>query len=542
MGVGALGLVKRGFDTVVKPNLEKPLAESGCESCGQCVSVCPVGALQERQTVQKEVPLETDVTETTCSYCSVGCTLDLESYADMLIKANPAKDGWVNAGICCGKGKWGFDTAVLEGKQVDPLIKDGDDFRMTDYHEAVVMAAKKLEAVKVRHGIDSIAVAISDRYTNEEAYAMKKFARVVGAKTFCFNTRANALTEILGLDASPNTIDELLSAEVIFVPGFIKKNNPVIWNKIKQAAEAGAKVIALNTPETQTAYPFADKVIDTDNSTAFLKSMAKALIDMGKTSDAEGFDAFAASVADAPLCDECRGAAEMYANAKKAMIVFQQNVLSVEAAELLAEIALLSGHIGKPRDGILEVKAKNNSQGLVDMGIRAGAEAMEGVKGLIIFGEDPAAAGYDLSGLEFLMVSDIYLTETAQKADVFIPGTGFPSTDGTYTNTERRLLPVEAAICEDVDFSNWEIAAELAHVFEEEFGFEDEADISWEMDDTLPLYKYAEVGEILGGVLNPVNPKFVPAKDAKMVDELPCTDALMNLMKERLPEAVPATR
>ena len=91
MGVGALGLVKRGFDTVVKPNLEKPLAESGCESCGQCVSVCPVGALQERQTVQKEVPLETDVTETTCSYCSVGCTLDLESYADMLIKANPAK-------------------------------------------------------------------------------------------------------------------------------------------------------------------------------------------------------------------------------------------------------------------------------------------------------------------------------------------------------------------------------------------------------------------------------------------------------------------
>ncbi len=503
----------------------------------------------------------------------------------MLIKANPSKAGWVNAGICCGKGKWGFDTAVLEGKQVDPLIKDGDDFRMTDYHEAVVMAAKKLEAVKVRHGIDSIAVAISDRYTNEEAYAMKKFARVVGAKTFCFNTRANALTEILdgidsiavaisdrytneeayamkkfarvvgaktfcfntranalteilGLDASPNTIDELLSAEVIFVPGFIKKNNPVIWNKIKQAAEAGAKVIALNTPETQTAYPFADRVIDTDNSTAFLKSMAKALIDMGKTSDAEGFDAFAASVADAPLCDECRGAAEMYANAKKAMIVFQQNVLSVEAAELLAEIALLSGHIGKPRDGILEVKAKNNSQGLEDMGIRAGAESLEGVKGLIVFGEDPAAAGYDLSGLEFLMVSDIYLTETAQKADVFIPGTGFASTDGTYTNTERRLLPVEAAICEDVDFSNWEIAAELAHVFEEEFGFEDEADISWEMDDTLPLYKYAEVGEILGGVLSPVNPKFVPAKDAKMVDELPCTDALMNMMKERLPEAV----
>ena len=228
----------------------------------------------------------------------------------------------------------------------------------------------------------------------------------------------------------------------------------------------------------------------------------------------------------------------MYANAKKAMIVYQQNVLSVEAAALIADIALLSGHIGTPRDGILAVRPKNNSQGLADMGIRAGAEAMEGVKGLVIFGEDPKDV--DLSGLEFLMVSDIYMTETAKKADVFIPGTGFASTDGT--NTERRLLPVEAAICEDVDFSNWEIAAELAHVFEEEFEFEDEADISWEMDDTLPLYKYAEIGEVLGGVMKPACPKFVPAADAKMVDVLPCTDALMNMMEDRIPPVAKATK
>ena len=430
---------------------------------------------------------------------------------------------------------------MLEGKEVDPKIKDGDSFRMTDYHEALVMAAKKLEAVRVRHGRDAVAVAISDRYTNEEAYAMKKFAQVVGAKTLCFNTRHNALTDILGLDASPNTIDELLSTDVILVPGFIKKKNPVIWNKIKQAAAAGAKVVAVNTPDSQTSYEFAAKVVDTDNSTAFLKGLAKALIDMGKKSDAEGFDAFAASVADAAVCDEIKAVAELYANAKKAMIVYQQNVLSVEAAALAAEIALLSGHIGTPRDGILAVRPKNNSQGLADMGIRAGAEALEGVKGLIVFGEDPAAAGCDLSGLEFLMVSDIYMTETAKKADVFIPGTGFASTDGTYTNTERRLLPVEAAICEDVDFSNWEIAAELAHVFEEEFGFEDESDISWEMDDVLPLYKYAELGEVLGGVMRPAHAKFIPAADAKLVDVLPCTDALMNMMEERIPEAVSPT-
>ncbi|MEG0924178.1 MAG: FAD-dependent oxidoreductase [Anaerovoracaceae bacterium] len=533
MGVGALGLVDRGFDTVVKPTLEKPLCESGCESCGQCVSVCPTGALQERQSVAKEVPLDTDITDTTCAYCSVGCSLHLESYADMLIKVNPDKEGYVNAGISCGKGKFGFDCSVLEGKIVDPLIKCGDELVETDYHEAIVLAAKKMESVAARHGREALAVAISDRYTNEEAYAMKKFASVIGAKVFSFNNRKSGLAQVLGHDASPNTIDELLSTEVILVTGFLKDHNPVIHNKLKQAAENGAKIVLINPADMIQDFPFATKVIYTDNDLTALKGIAKVLVDMGKTSKAAGFEDFAKSVASIKVTDEIKEVAEMYGKAKKAMIVFQQNVVTECAAKLVADIALLSGHIGKPRDGILEVKAKNNSQGLIDMGIKAGAEAMAGVKGLVIFGEDPQA---ELAGLEFLMVSDIYLTKTAQKADVFLPGTGFASVDGTFTNTERRLMPVEQAIDEDVDFNNWELAAELAHVFEEEFEFEDTYDISVEMDDVLPLYKYAEIGEILGGVLVPVDPKFMTAGDCKFVDELPCTDALMNMITERLPK------
>ena len=115
MGVGALGLVHRGFDTVVKPTLEKPLTESGCVSCGQCVSVCPTGALGERLTLAKSVPLETDETNTTCSFCSVGCSMHLETYGDMMIKAVPDKEGAVNKGLLCGKGKFGFDCVELEG-------------------------------------------------------------------------------------------------------------------------------------------------------------------------------------------------------------------------------------------------------------------------------------------------------------------------------------------------------------------------------------------------------------------------------------------
>ena len=120
---------------------------------------------------------------------------------------------------------------------------------------------------------------------------------------------------------------------------------------------------------------------------------------------------------------------------------------------------------------------------------------MEGVKALLVFGEDPAPEL--LKELVFLMVCDTHMTEAAKLADVVIPGTGFASTYGTFTNTERRLQVVEQAIEEDVVFSNWEVAAELAHVYEVEMPFDDVEDISDEMNDKLPVYRYAEMGEDL---------------------------------------------
>ena len=280
---------------------------------------------------------------------------------------------------------------------------------------------------------------------------------------------------------------------------------------------------------------FVYKTVETDNSLDFFKGVAKALTDMGKGASLEGFDAFQASVAGASVSEEAKEVAELYANAKKAMIVFQQNVVTTEAAALLGDIAVVSGHIGKARDGILMLKAKNNSQGLIDLGVTAGAEAMEGVKALLVFGEDPDPAL--LKGLVFLMVCDTHMTESAKLADVVIPGTGFASTYGTFTNTERRLQVVEQAIEEDVVFSNWEVAAELAHVYEVEMPFDDVEDISDEMNDKLPVYRYAEMGEIYGGVLACKDAKLVAVKDAAFVAPLRSTDHLMNMIDARLPHA-----
>lgn len=540
MGVGALGLVNRGFDTVVKPSLEKPLEESGCMSCGQCVSVCPTGALQERQSVVKEVPLDTNVTDTTCSFCSVGCSLHLESYGDMLIKSNPDKNGAVNQGLLCGKGKWGFDCSVLEGKLTKPLIKGEDGFREADYHEALVLTAKKAESIAAKYGKDAVAVAISDRFTNEEAYVMKKLADTMGARTLCFNNVESGVEKVLGLDASPNTIDELLSTNVIVTFGFVMENNPVIQLKLKQAAEQGAKVYVIN-PEGYKVnnFDFATKVVYVENDLNAVKEMAKALIEMGKVSSIDNFDEFKASLDTVFVSDEIKEIANAYAGAKKAMIVFQQNVVSVEVATMIANIALLSGHIGAPRDGILQIKAKNNSQGLIDMGIKAGAEAMEGVKALLCFGENPIE---NLSDLEFLMVLDTHMTETCNMADVILPGTGSASVNGTFTNTERRIQPVNAAINEGVELSNFEVATEIAHVYEVEFNFRDTADVSIEMEDVLPKYKYAKLGEVYGNVLSPVNPKFVVVDDGEFVNIHNCSDNLMNVINERLPKQVKADK
>lgn len=535
MGISALGLVHRGFDAVVKPTMERPLAESGCVSCGQCVSVCPTGALGEKLTLDKSVPLPTEVTDTTCAYCSIGCSIKLETYGNMLYKAVPDKAGYVNKGLLCGKGRFGFDTAVSEGKILDPMMKNGKSFELADYHDAFVTTAKKLQSVAAKYGKDAVAVSISDRYTNEEAYVIKKFADSIGARTFSFNNRESGIAKVLGVDASPNTIDELLATEVILVAGFNAADNPIIRLKIREAAKRGVKVVAIN-PGFDDDYDYAAKVINVKNDLTFLQEVAKALIDMGKVSKADGFDAFKASLDNVKPGEDAAAVAELYGKAKKAMIVFAQNLVTVEAAELLADIAVVSGHIGKARAGILLVKSKNNSQGLVDLGVKAGAEALKGVKALAVFGED---ADFDASELEFLMVSDTHMTATARKADVFIPGTGAASIDGTFTNTERRLMPVRQAICEDVMYNNWEIAAELAYVYEVEMPFDDVSDIVAEMEAALPNYRYAELGEINGGVLcENVKATLQTVGAAKFADPLKVTDNLMNMIVAKLPKPV----
>ena len=261
-------------------------------------------------------------------------------------------------------------------------------------------------------------------------------------------------------------------------------------------------------------FDFAEKVIYVDDNVASIKEIAKALLDMGKEGKADDFEEFKASLAGVVVSEDMKEVAEVYAGAKKAMIVFQQNVLSVGAATMIADIALLSGHIGSPRDGIVMLKAKNNSQGLVDLGIKKGAEVMDGVKALLCFGEDPQV---DLSELEFLMVVDTHMTDTCKKADVVIGGSGLGQ--GTFTNTTRLVQNVRCAVDEGVALNNAQIAKEIAKVYE------------------VSLDENVVVKE-RGGVLDVVSPAFVAVGDDKFVNIHECTDNLMNVTNDRLPKQV----
>ncbi|MDR0861740.1 MAG: FAD-dependent oxidoreductase [Oscillospiraceae bacterium] len=527
VGVGALGLTERGFDAVVRPALGRPLQDAGCVSCGMCISVCPTGALQEKLSLQKSVPLKTEKTETTCSYCSVGCSICVETHGNLLIKSLPDDEGVVNGGLLCHRGRFGFDGATDADRLPFPLAKQKEgDFVETNYHDALMLTAKGLQRARAIHGVDAAAIAVSPRLTNEEIYAVRALADAVGAKLFSFDNVPGGIETVLGSAKSPNTIDELRGAELIIAVGFDPSENPVVGLKLRYAAKAGAKVVLINPFTGYGDLGYASEIITTDDSVELLRGALAELINNGKTSSVAGFDELKASLADVTPSDASRVLAQKYAAAKKAMFVFQRSVVSHECAATIAQLALVSGHIGSPRDGILQVLANNNSQGLLDLGISAGAETLAGVKALLVFGEDPdeTVAAEFLPDLEFLAVCDTHLTHLAEWADVVLPGTGSQQTDGTYTNTEGRLLPVRGALLDDDVLTNWQLAQELAHVFERDAGWASERDIATEMTSRLAWYDPAALGELtpttkLAATLHPVAP-------ARLIDRRKSADHL----------------
>ncbi|MGI6225060.1 MAG: formate dehydrogenase subunit alpha, partial [Peptococcales bacterium] len=514
----AIGVAERGFISQITPPFGKSIEDSTCVSCGNCVAVCPTGALTPKRK-EKFSYDEVKKVQTTCSYCGVGCQMELLVKGQQVVEVKPVFSV-PNEGLLCVKGRFGFNFINHPDRLKSPLIKKDGKFTEATWEEAYQFIVEKINHVKENYGSDALAGLSSARCTNEENYLMQKlFRAVIGTNNIdhcarlCHASTVTGLAETLGSGAMTNSIEEALLADVIFVIGSnTTENHPVIGAKIRQAVRKGAKLIVAEPRRidlVQDAEVFLQ--IKPGTNVALINGLMKVILDEGLynqeyiTSRTEDFAKLKEMLKDvsieeaAEICGidvrDLQKAARIYAGGKRGAIYYAmgitQHSTGTENVMSISNLALLCGNIGKEGAGVNPLRGQNNVQGACDMGALpnvypgyqkvndpninkkfAGAwganlptnigltlpeilnKAETGdIKFLYIMGENPMVSDPDLNhvqkaleSLDFLVVQDIFLTETAEFADVVLPAVTFAEKDGTFTNTERRVQLVRKAI------------------------------------------------------------------------------------------------
>lgn len=432
MGNTALGLVGRGFDTLAAPEFNLPLDQTDCVNCGQCVSLCPTGALMEVKPTVKSVPAQETVTRTTCSFCSVGCQIDMASVGNSLWRALPADNG-----LLCKGGRFGFG-ALQYGDRVTAPAVSGAEVTLPQAYQAL---ADKLKV----YDPSQIAFTLSDRLTMEEAYLASEFARkVVGTdKVITYSKAHSAFAEILGVDASTNTFDELLGTDVILLIGSDLMNGSYIGlMKIKQAVEKGAKLVVIGSSDTR-ADDWASLKVDCAD-TAFLTDVAAVL--KGEAVDN----------------DQAQQVAALYRDAKNAMVVCRESMLTREAACAVGDILANGGHIGRAYNGIILFKDGANAQGLDILGVKPAAETdLSGFKALVNFGEELP----EDTSFEFTAVFDCMRGVSAQQADILIPLSAATECGGTFIGADRMLRDVRPSVQPACGEESWNVILAAANAY-----------------------------------------------------------------------------
>jgi len=530
----AIDFADRGFSDHVAVAFEEPCKDSICVSCGTCVSVCPTGALRPKPK-NKYRTWEVSKTRTTCSYCGVGCEMDLLVKDSKVVGVEPA-NGPANGGLLCVKGKFAYDFVNHPDRLKTPLIRKDGKLVEASWDEAYALIADKVKAVKAAHGADALAGLASARVTNEENYLFQKMVRVAFGTNqvdhcarLCHASTVAGLATTLGSGAMTNSIEEVVDADVIFITGSnTTETHPVIGSRIRQAKRKGAKIIVAEPRKIDLAKDAEVFLqITPGTNVALFNGMMNVIIAEGLQNKefiaerTENYDELVKVVAGytpervAEICgidaEQLRKAARMYATAGKAAIFYSmgvtQHTSGTNGVMGTSNLALLCGQIGKESSGVNPLRGQNNVQGACDVGCLPGdlpgyqkvanpdviakfekawgvklsskpgltvteivGKAGKGeIKVLYIMGENPMISDPDLNHVkealentEFLVVQDIFLTETAELADVVLPAASFAEKDGTFTNTERRVQRVRQAIAPPgLAKADWVILTEL---------------------------------------------------------------------------------
>ena len=458
-GATALGFIDRGFDTVIKPAFDADLRDTDCISCGQCVHVCPTGALTETMMIDKQVPLRENLTETVCAFCSVGCKTSLASTGSLLLRSLPASE---KGAVLCMKGRFGFGEIRKAERLTIPLIRGNDGLKEATFEQAIACANDSLRNLRTKFGDDCVAVAISDRYTNEEAFIIKEYAEkaLKTNKVFSFGQTDGGLADVLGRDASTSSLDEIEDAELIvavLTPGS-DMHRSVAAMRIRRAVRNGAKLLILSSnPDGEDGLldEIAALRIDMGDELASLEQIIRVLLDNGCGGDVEGRDELSASLTVETIREEIRASADMIMKAGKTLFIFERHAITTQAARLVANIAVLSGH-AENSGGIIQLLPGANSQGLINLGVGSGEDflrtAADGIRGLFVFGEE--IDGFDLSAIEFLAVQDMHMTEVARQADIVLPASSFAEIDGSFTACDNKTRILRPAVASPAAWDN----------------------------------------------------------------------------------------
>lgn len=553
IGAHALTFVNRGISTYIDAAWGADLTKSPCTSCGLCVEVCPVGCLMHVQYEHNGLQWTMKRQATTCNYCAVGCqmNLEVESNTGLVEKVTFAEGVGVNDARSCVKGRYGYQYVNSNDRLTMPLLRKNNELVEITWNEAFKVLADKLAL----YTGDAFGALASAKITNEENYLLQKLTRGLQQSNnidspIRFTQAASlvAMEKQFGISGMTNTIQDIKDyAGAYLITGSDLDFSAPVVAYLLQEAIVRRKIATIVVNPRRVA--FVDRAtlwlqIRPGTDAALYNGLAHIILKEGLHAEsyvnasAEDFEAFRASLAEwtpertsevtGISIDQLNEAAQLYAkggaNTKRdetsglfppAAIIYGLGVTQwkngVDNVHALANLALLTGNLGRQGAGLNGIRDQANDQGAADMGClpdylpgyvpvgsAEGRAALETVwygrtnnripskpglsymemfkaaeagtlKMLYVVGENPMLAGSDLQqiqcGLEkldFLVVQDLFLTETARFADLILPAGGHAEKDGTFTNTERRVNRIRKAIA-GPGFSrpDWKILAEI---------------------------------------------------------------------------------